>query len=76
MNISLSLRLAVRCTVCRQLISTEDQRETAFNATLYGSVPYAVCVSCGQTVDETKRNNIRYQRRYDRFLSENPPEKG
>ena len=65
------LLLLQRCRVCYQNIDSPPGRidSDRMEQRLFGAKKYAVCPSCGQTVEnQSKEAEKNYRARYDRFI--------
>ena len=67
MSIGLHLCHQFECRVCKQAIEDERVQESQLLNTLFGSINYAVCPSCGQIVEEN--DDRGYIRRAERFIT-------
>jgi hypothetical protein len=68
LSMRMSIRLAMECSVCRQILDDHKRDVTAIEAAIFGAASYAVCCACGMEVVE--RHDRNYRKRWRRWRVE------
>ena len=70
----LSLRQALECSFCGQLMDSDEAKNTIVSANIFGAIKYAVCLNCFQSVHKCNWTTS-YKRKWTHRFNKSKVEK-